>query len=137
MRSANTVTSGRSRELKRIGPSLRTCTRCSATCCGIGARWTRTSGSESGGRSGPEPIANRGVFRPALASACSRGDGGSIGTTPPVGIYNRMWGAARHDAATGVDRPLSAEVMVFEAIDRPGDRFVRAQLDLCGLAHPT
>ena len=26
--------------------------------------------------------------------------------TPPVGIYHRMWGAARHDRASGVHRPL-------------------------------
>ena len=29
-------------------------------------------------------------------------------TTPPSGIYARMWGAATHDLATGVHRPLSA-----------------------------
>lgn len=28
--------------------------------------------------------------------------------TPPVGIYHRMWGAALHDRATGVHRPLTA-----------------------------
>jgi hypothetical protein len=28
--------------------------------------------------------------------------------TPPVGIYCRMWGAAKHDRATGVHRPLLA-----------------------------
>ena len=27
-------------------------------------------------------------------------------TTPPDGIYARMWGAATHDLATGVHRPL-------------------------------
>ena len=27
--------------------------------------------------------------------------------TPPVGIYHRMWGAAKHDKATGVHRPLT------------------------------
>ena len=26
--------------------------------------------------------------------------------TPPVGIYHRMWGAAKHDRSTGVHRPL-------------------------------
>lgn len=30
--------------------------------------------------------------------------------TPPVGIYHRMWGAARHDRATGVHRPLTATI---------------------------
>lgn len=35
--------------------------------------------------------------------------------TPPVGIYHRMWGAATHDRATGVHRPLTATAMVFQA----------------------
>lgn len=33
--------------------------------------------------------------------------------TPPVGIYHRMWGAAAHDRATGVHRPLTATALVF------------------------
>lgn len=37
--------------------------------------------------------------------------------TPPVGIYHRMWGAAKHERATGVHRPLRATVAVFEATD--------------------
>jgi hypothetical protein len=37
--------------------------------------------------------------------------------TPPVGIYHRMWGAAKHERATGVHRPLRATVTVFEAAD--------------------
>lgn len=32
--------------------------------------------------------------------------------TPPVGIYHRMWGAATHDQATGIHRPLRATVLV-------------------------
>src|SRR5262245_3722952 len=39
--------------------------------------------------------------------------------TPPVGIYHRMWGAARHDRSTGVHRPLTATALVFQALDRP------------------
>ena len=39
--------------------------------------------------------------------------------TPPVGIYHRMWGAATHDRATGVHRPLTATAMVFQALDSP------------------
>jgi hypothetical protein len=35
--------------------------------------------------------------------------------TPPVGIYHPMWGAATHDRATGVHRPLTATTLVFEA----------------------
>jgi hypothetical protein len=37
--------------------------------------------------------------------------------TPPVGIYHRMWGAAKHERATGVHRPLRATVAVFGAVD--------------------
>ncbi|PWT85176.1 MAG: hypothetical protein C5B56_14430, partial [Proteobacteria bacterium] len=37
--------------------------------------------------------------------------------TPPVGIYHRMWGAASHDRATGVHRPLTATALVFQPID--------------------
>ena len=31
--------------------------------------------------------------------------------TPPVGIYARQWGAATHDVAEGIHRPLYATVM--------------------------
>ena len=37
--------------------------------------------------------------------------------TPPVGIYHRMWGAARHDRATGVHRPLVADVLVLAPLE--------------------
>lgn len=33
--------------------------------------------------------------------------------TPPYGIYHRMWGAASHDQAEGVHRPLTATAVVF------------------------
>jgi neutral/alkaline ceramidase-like enzyme len=39
--------------------------------------------------------------------------------TPPVGIYHRMWGAATHERATGVHRPLTATALVFRAVDQP------------------
>jgi hypothetical protein len=39
-------------------------------------------------------------------AGAARGD-----ITPPVGIYHRMWGAAAHDRATGVHRPLLATVL--------------------------
>src|ERR1700733_14083823 len=35
--------------------------------------------------------------------------------TPPVGVYHRMWGAATHERATGVHRPLTATALVFQA----------------------
>jgi hypothetical protein len=38
--------------------------------------------------------------------------------TPPAGIYHRMWGAAKHERATGVHRPLRATVAVFAPIER-------------------
>ena len=61
----------------------------------------------------------------------ARGD-----TTPPVGIYHRMWGAARHDAATGIHRPIQADVVVLEPISGlSGDRVLRLQLDFVGLTN--
>lgn len=54
--------------------------------------------------------------------------------TPPVGIYHRMWGAATHERATGVHRPLTATAFTLQAADaRPGvdtEQIVIA-LDLC------
>ena len=34
--------------------------------------------------------------------------------TPPIGIYHRMWGAALHDRATGIHRPLEARLLWLE-----------------------
>ena len=45
--------------------------------------------------------------------------------TPPIGIYHRMWGAAIHDRATGVHRPLLATLLWLEP--RAGDT-TQAQL---------
>ena len=36
--------------------------------------------------------------------------------TPPVGIYHRMWGAAAHERATGIHRPLLADVLWLEPL---------------------
>ena len=55
--------------------------------------------------------------------------------TPPVGIYHRMWGAARHDQASGVHRPLLADVLVLEPAAGLSERFVRLQLDLVMLSN--
>ncbi len=38
--------------------------------------------------------------------------------TPPENIYHRMWGAASHDRAEGVHRPLTATALVFAARDQ-------------------
>ena len=53
--------------------------------------------------------------------------------TPPVGIYHRMWGAASHDRAAGVHRPLYADVIALlpRAGDGPG--LLRLLIDLVGL----
>ena len=37
--------------------------------------------------------------------------------TPPAGIYHRMWGAAMHDRATGVHRPLEATLLWLDRSD--------------------
>lgn len=54
--------------------------------------------------------------------------------TQPVGIYHRMWGAATHERATGVHRPLTATAMIFAPLDG-SDSLENAQivvaLDLC------
>ncbi|GAB4159121.1 MAG: hypothetical protein Tsb009_36370 [Planctomycetaceae bacterium] len=36
----------------------------------------------------------------------------TVDITPPVGIYHRFWGAASHDKATGVHRPLRGSVLI-------------------------
>jgi hypothetical protein len=50
--------------------------------------------------------------------------------TPPVGIYHRMWGAALHDQATGVHRPLLATALWLESLDG-GSRQLVIGLDHC------
>jgi hypothetical protein len=54
--------------------------------------------------------------------------------TPPVGIYHRMWGAATHDQATGVHRPLTATAVIFRAADQvpsPDTEVVILAIDHC------
>lgn len=53
--------------------------------------------------------------------------------TPPVGIYHPMWGAARHHRATGIHRPLYADIMVFAPQEENGQPWLQAQLDMVGL----
>jgi hypothetical protein len=57
--------------------------------------------------------------------------------TPPAGIYHRMWGAAKHERATGVHRPLRATVAMFGAADAerssPETRQILLALDHCVL----
>src|SRR5882724_857351 len=50
--------------------------------------------------------------------------------TPPPDIYHRMWGAAKHERATGVHRPLRATVAVFAALEAGAQQILLA-LDHC------
>ncbi|TWW08932.1 hypothetical protein E3A20_19370, partial [Planctomyces bekefii] len=58
-----------------------------------------------------------------------RAAAGRCDITPPVGIYHRMWGAALHDQATGVHRPLTASLLWLEPVDGP-DSAARVILSL-------
>jgi len=54
--------------------------------------------------------------------------------TPPAGIYHRMWGAATHDQATGIHRPLLATVLIMSPSNSetlPEDSVVIAAIDHC------
>lgn len=53
--------------------------------------------------------------------------------TPPAEIYHRMWGAAKHERATGVHRPLRATVALFAPVAESGVRQFILALDHCVL----
>ena len=62
--------------------------------------------------------------------------------TPPIGIYHRMWGAALHDKATGVHRPLTATLLWLAPRDQSavagqtsGDQII-VSMDHCILDTP-
>lgn len=55
---------------------------------------------------------------------------GRADVTPPDGIYHRMWGAALHDRATGVHRPLTATALYLAPLD-DGEASVILGLDHC------
>ena len=50
--------------------------------------------------------------------------------TPPVGIYSRAWGAATHEVAEGVHRPLTATAAVFAPIEGAGMTLALVALDI-------
>lgn len=50
--------------------------------------------------------------------------------TPPADIYHRMWGAANHDRATGIHRPLRATVTLLAPVEGDEKQFLIA-LDHC------
>ena len=55
---------------------------------------------------------------------------GWVNVTPPAGIYHRMWGAALHDRATGVHRPLTATALYLAPLGGGGPHVVLG-LDHC------
>jgi hypothetical protein len=57
-----------------------------------------------------------------------------VDITPPIGIYHRMWGAATHDRATGVHRPLTATVFVLSPADGESSGDEAAQQSLLFVA---
>lgn len=56
---------------------------------------------------------------------------GRCDITPPVGIYHRMWGAAMHDTATGVHRPLTATLLWMQPNQQQHDAQLVFSLDHC------
>lgn len=52
--------------------------------------------------------------------------------TPPVGIYHPMWGAARHERAEGIHRPLMADAIALAPL-AGGAPLVRIELDHIGM----
>jgi hypothetical protein len=75
------------------------------------------------------------VAVPAIPGPFHHGEfAGRIGVarediTPPVGIYARNWGAAHHDVAKGVHRPLTVTVLSLQRTGTPEPVFLGA-LDL-------
>lgn len=54
--------------------------------------------------------------------------------TPPIGIYSRMWGAARHDTAESVHRPLIVGAVAFFGSNEK-DPLIYLQIDTCVIRH--
>ncbi len=53
--------------------------------------------------------------------------------TPPPNIYHRMWGAAKHDRATGIHRPLRCTIAIFAPLSGDNERQIVLALDHCTL----
>jgi hypothetical protein len=56
---------------------------------------------------------------------------GQIDITPPLGIYHRMWGAARHDVAASVHRPLTGTMLWLA----PADGDVKQSIVIISMDH--
>jgi hypothetical protein len=55
--------------------------------------------------------------------------------TPPVGIYARSWGAASHEIAEGIHRPLLASAAVLAPLEGTAPELVLVALDLGWFPH--
>ncbi len=51
--------------------------------------------------------------------------------TPGLGMYARWWGAAMHDQAQGVHRPLITSALVFAPLEDGGEELVLVTIDYC------
>lgn len=67
---------------------------------------------------------------PAKTTRCQFGVA-TRDATPPLGAYARWWGAALHDHAHGVHRPLLTSAAVFAPIDGDGDPLALVTIDQC------
>src|SRR3954468_7217058 len=57
--------------------------------------------------------------------------------TPPIGIYHRMWGAAAHDRATRIHRPLLATALWLGPLSGDADQArLLIALDHCVIDAP-
>jgi len=83
---------------------------------------------KSGSGQPDPPLVSETVFRGRIGFA-------QRDITPPTGIYSRLWGAASHDTAEGVHRPILLQVMVLA--ERSGDMapFVFVTFDTCLIRH--
>jgi hypothetical protein len=51
--------------------------------------------------------------------------------TPGLGVYARWWGAAAHDLAQGIHRPLETSALVISPIEGDGEELVLVTIDYC------
>ncbi len=53
-----------------------------------------------------------------------------VDITPPIGIYARNWGAAVHDVASSIHRPLTLTALTISSLDGSGSPLVLVDADL-------
>jgi len=80
-----------------------------------------------------EPVMTQQVAKTTLdfPQARCRTGVARVDITPPAGIYHRMWGAARHDRATGIHRPLTATILTMRPVDESGPGLTLIAMDHC------